>query len=188
MSRKPSETSGRVSAGGEWDGTASIRDFGGEDCRVDFERSEVALQAGGERASVVDALDREDTVDRTTDRGNAHRYDLARGQHDRLADLHDAHDDRAHDRVHERLAQGAQRARDSVPHDGGRTGDGTGDGRDDRGEMEVVAVVAVVPMMVVRDVEMVVVVAAQAQIAASSTAEGKQEEADAKTFSRFSQR
>jgi hypothetical protein len=54
--------------------------------------------------------------------------------------------------------------------------------------MEVVAVVAVVPMMVVRDVEMVVVVAAQAQIAASSTAEGKQEEADAKTFSRFRQR
>ena len=54
--------------------------------------------------------------------------------------------------------------------------------------MEVVAVVAVVPMMVVRDVEMVVVVAAKAQIAASITSEGKRKEADAKTFSRFRQR
>jgi hypothetical protein len=140
-------------------GAAGVRHFRREDGHIDFKGPEVALCSGGERAGVVDALDREDLVDRTADRGNALRNDLASRDEHSLADLHCANHDSAHDRVHERLAQSAERTGDGIVDVAGRVGDGGGDGADDRGEMEVVAMVAMVPVVVVRDVDVVRVVA-----------------------------
>ena len=105
---------------------AGIRHFRREDGHIDFEGPEVALCGGGEGAGVVDALDREDLVDRTADRGNALRNDLASRDEHSLADLHCANHDSAHDRVHERLALITESARDGVVDNFDRVG-GRGD-------------------------------------------------------------